>query len=240
MPRATLIRLRRDLRAAVEGIADALDGEPLLARDTNELFFGEPGGGVLPMALRWEDLLDVPEEFPPEAHTHEKAEITDFAHTHPLSEIGILSTVLQSKRASTAAVSTTTVQIPFDDTLPQKTEGAEVLTLTITPTAATSVLRIQALIHASVVTSDVIQIALFRDAESDALAVTSLWIPTSTGNAALIIDHYVAAGTTAEKTFKIRIGPSTGSRTVTINGVSGARKFGGALVSSLHITELSA
>jgi hypothetical protein len=34
------------------------------------------------------------------------------------------------------------------------------------------------------------------------------------------------AGTTSETTFKVRAGPDT-SGTLTINGVAGARKFGG-------------
>ena len=41
--------------------------------------------------------------------------------------------VLQVVQTQTGAVATTTVTIPFDDTIPQITEGAEFITLAITP-----------------------------------------------------------------------------------------------------------
>ena len=37
--------------------------------------------------VEWTSVLNKPTEFPPEAHTHTKSEITDFAHTHVMADI---------------------------------------------------------------------------------------------------------------------------------------------------------
>ena len=39
-------------------------------------------------------LLNKPSTFPPSAHTHTKSQITDFAHTHPISDVTGLPTAL--------------------------------------------------------------------------------------------------------------------------------------------------
>lgn len=147
--------------------------------------------------------------------------------------------VVQVKTSNTAACTTGTTLIPFDDTIPQNTEGDEYLTCAITPANAANILHIRAILHASVSVADVIHMALFRDATANALAVSSFWEPTDTGNVPLVLDFYVVAGSTAATTFKLRAGPTTALRTLTVNGVSGARKFGGVLVSQLVITEVT-
>lgn len=53
--------------------------------------------------------------------------------------------VVQEVRNSTASVITCNVAIPEDDTIPQNTEGVEVITVSITPVSASSKLRIQAI-----------------------------------------------------------------------------------------------
>ena len=50
------------------------------------------------------------------------------------------------------------------------------------------------------------------------------------------IKHYMTAGSTSAITFKVRIGGS--SCTVTFNGQSGGRIFGGVSASSISVTEI--
>lgn len=38
-------------------------------------------------SIQWDDVTDKPTTFTPAAHTHVKADITDFAHTHTISQI---------------------------------------------------------------------------------------------------------------------------------------------------------
>ena len=80
--------------------------------------------------------------------------------------------------------------------------------------------------------------ALFQDTTANALTAVSTEAPYA--NCAMIIPlkFYMVANTISSTTFKIRIGPSDSSRTITINGNSGARTFGGVGYSSITITEL--
>ena len=66
-----------------DGIIDA-DKIANLSRSKITDFFASPF---------WDNIPDKPSEFPPEAHTHTKSDITDFAHTHDASDInsGVLS-----------------------------------------------------------------------------------------------------------------------------------------------------
>lgn len=50
-------------------------------------------------AITWADIEGKPLVFPPDAHTHVKADVTDFAHTHPTSEVTGLDTELAGKAA---------------------------------------------------------------------------------------------------------------------------------------------
>lgn len=143
----------------------------------------------------------------------------------------------QQVHTETGAVATGTTQIPFDDTIPQNTEGTEFLTLAITPTDATHKLKIEVVVFATVTTTPWLIAALFQDSVADAIAVGPPLFPNlSTTGGPLIITHHMVAGTTSAITFKVRIGPSNAA-TVTFNGQSAGRKFGGALASSITITE---
>jgi hypothetical protein len=149
--------------------------------------------------------------------------------------------VLQVVNVQSGAVATTTTLLPGDDTIPQITEGAEFLTLAITPILSTSKLRIDAIIflNHSVATAGLVG-ALFRDSTADALAVASNQNPNSGGQMPLCITHYATSGTTSSTTFRVR-GGSGDAGTVTFNGnSSGSRKFGGAYGSNITITEIAA
>ena len=80
--------------------------------------------------------------------------------------------------------------------------------------------------------------ALFQDSGNNALAATGGWGP-SVNNLPfqIVLRHVMTSGTTSATTFTVRAGPNTGG-TVTFNGASGARKFGGVMASSITITEI--
>lgn len=133
--------------------------------------------------------------------------------------------------------SSTSTIIPNDDTIPQNTEGAEFLTVTITPTSASNRLRIE--VDAPVMApSGAIYIigAIFQDSTANALAVSSITPGVTNYLQSMRISHEMAAGTTSATTFKLRIGPSGG--TVYINGISTGRLFGGAGAIRMRVTEI--
>ena len=160
---------------------------------------------------------------------------TDGTH----NEAGLTAQVVN---VQTGAVNTGTTQIPYDDTIPQKTEGDEYMTLAITPKSATNKLRIDVVFNFSPGSSQrEITAALFQDSTVNALACASKnavgAINYDKEGQQIIVAHYMAAGTISATTFKIRAGMDGGG-TLTFNGKAGSRKFGGVMASSITITEI--
>jgi hypothetical protein len=145
--------------------------------------------------------------------------------------------VKQVVNAQTGALATGTTTIPYDDTIPQNTEGDEYLTLAITPTSATNKLKIDVDFQVYT-TSGGAQItgALFQDSTAGALnARSTINDNTVAGSTPLSFVHFMTTGTISSTTFKVRVGATAG--TVSINGDNGVRRFGGAGISSITITE---
>jgi hypothetical protein len=152
--------------------------------------------------------------------------------------------LLQQVIATSSAYSTGTTTIPFDDTIPQNTEGTEFMTATITPNNSSNHLMIE--VQATVSTNNAVRViaALFQDSTANALS-TAVWSETSPTNSTrtgtIILRYRMTAGTTSATTFKVRIGGDA-SCTIYFNGDNNtsARIFGGASVSSITITEIAA
>lgn len=145
------------------------------------------------------------------------------------------------QRVFTTDNSTTTGTTAFadDDTIPQNTEGNaySALDTAITPKDTNNRLIIEGSVSFGASSSGTVALlALFQDTTADALAT---WVTTGANNQVqtLHFKHEMAAGTTSATTFKIRYG-AAGAATITLNGQSGARKFGGSLRSTMMITEL--
>ena len=145
--------------------------------------------------------------------------------------------VLQVVNAQSGAVATGTTIIPFDDTIPQITEGTEYITLAITPKSATSKLLIQVIWNGSSTSPSNI-IALFQDSTANALAVSMTSVGAN-GLIAIPLNYFMTAGTTSSTTFRLRYGCNNAA-TVTTNGQGGARQFGGVYATSITITEIAA
>ena len=127
-----------------------------------------------------------------------------------------------------------------DDTIPQNDEGTEIMTLAITPVSATSTMYIATQIFHSNGATTRTGIGLFKDSDANALAFTSVFIkdPTSMGNG--VLRYAEVTGNTTARTYKVRIG-GMGSSTITFNGQSRVRKFGGIdTLSSIQILEVEA
>jgi hypothetical protein len=145
--------------------------------------------------------------------------------------------VAQRVNASTTAQVTCTTQLPVDDTIPQNTEGDEVLTVTITPTSATNILVIEFTSFGTHTSNTFCGGALFQDSTAGALAAVVLGSDQVESYWNAKLTHYMAAGTTSSTTFKIRCGNYTTPASVWVNGDSGSRKFGGVAATTLCVTE---
>ncbi len=148
--------------------------------------------------------------------------------------------LIQCVATSDAAVTTVSASIPLDDTIPQSSEGTQILTQAITPGNTSNVLEIEAFIPVGIGSSSTIQsIALFQDSTANALAATAVSCGVNDSNIMLHLVYRMAAGTTSATTFKIRIGTSGGN--IYVNGVTaGTRLFGGVSAARLIIRELKA
>lgn len=144
---------------------------------------------------------------------------------------------VQVRRNQTGAHSTTTAVIPLDDTIPQNTEGTELMTQAITPKSALNLLFIE---HKGYYTNSSNsvnrEVALFQDSVANALAAAYISDAANYTNI-LSLRHLMAAGTASSITFKIRYG-SNAATTLAINGSASARNFGGVIPSFLEVTEI--
>lgn len=158
--------------------------------------------------------------------------------THAMVANGFVVQVVQT---NSSAVATGTGTIPFDDTIPQITEGNEYMTVVITPKSATNRLVIEGcgLYSISVANGNAI-CAIFQDAIANALAANTSFNAIASGRIIVPVSHDMVAGTTSAITFRFRMGNDSAA-TNTFNGNSpGTALFGGATTSWLKVTEYKA
>jgi hypothetical protein len=145
--------------------------------------------------------------------------------------------VLQVVNSQTSTYTSTAVQIPIDNTIPQITEGGQALSLAITPTSATSKLLFQIILMvAPSITANIVG-ALFQGATSS--AISTGWTYVGGGAETILsFNYFMTSGTTSPTTFTVRYGSNGG--TIYLNGTSGGQYLGGTLTSSVTITEVAA
>jgi len=147
----------------------------------------------------------------------------------------IVQTVENTINTYVANVSTI---IPLDDTIPQNTEGVEILTATITPKNSSNLLDI--IFHANVgsVSGGVnYSIALFKDSIANALETVGGLGANDTALNTTTLRHRIVAGSTSAIVFKMRAGPS-GASDIHINGNDSGSRYGTSSVTSITILEI--
>lgn len=135
-------------------------------------------------------------------------------------------------------IATGTTTIPADDTIPQNTEGNQILSLPIEPIKSGSDIEIDcytALVGHSTGNTQM-TIALFQDSTANALASSMNSVNVSTRSFPLSLKHTLKSTSTSTTTFNIRIGGNDAG-TTTINGVGGSRLLGGSGTTILTIKE---
>jgi len=146
--------------------------------------------------------------------------------------------IVQEVNVSTGAYASSATAIPFDDTIPQITEGVEVMTAALTPTSAINKALISVTAHLSSSTAAHLSAALFKDAVANAIAMGDM-AHAADYMAAITFSHEEKpVGTTSQITYRLRAGAHAGS--ISFNGTAGARKFGGVLSSSITVKEVFA
>lgn len=146
--------------------------------------------------------------------------------------------ILQIQKTETGALATGTTQIPWDDTIPQITEGTEFMTQTITPKSTTSLLKVDVVFNFGSVNPGYVTAALFQDSTANALGAASVTFYAAGEIMQIVFTHYLTAGTTNSTTLRVRAGMGAAT-TIYFNGsaATAGRKLGGVMASSLTITE---
>lgn len=147
--------------------------------------------------------------------------------------------LIQLASNTDGAVATGTTTVPYDDTIPQITEGTQFMTQAITPTSAANLLQVEALLMLAPGTNGVsVTAALFQDATAGALAVSH--DPSGVQEPfPVAISHMMLAGTISSTTFRARAGGNSAT-TTNFNGSGAARKFGGVMGSRMTVREMMA
>lgn len=139
---------------------------------------------------------------------------------------------------NTSWVLDTVGNISYSDTIPQNNQGTQILSSTITPTNASNKLLIQVNAPIGDNGGGRPALALFQDSNANALCA----VPGVAGNTVSMgvtsMVYEMAAGTTSATTFKIRMG-DTLANSVSINGNSGGRIYGGVSRATMIITEVT-
>lgn len=139
-----------------------------------------------------------------------------------------------------ATYSGVTQIIPTDDTIPQNTEGVQILSASITPTATTSRLRITVSGNAAAtsINGALVTVATFSGASSSALDAQPIY--SANGQLSKYSHTFeYAPSTTSAVTISVRIGTNNASNPFAINGTA-ARIYGGVVKWTLIIEEVPA
>lgn len=125
--------------------------------------------------------------------------------------------------------------LPIDDTVPQNTEGTQVLTVSYAAKVSTDRLRVT--FEGFVTSSSVITAcALFIDSGANAVDVQSTTTPGTALTAPLYMSYEYLPGDTSSHTFAVRCGNNTASA-LHFNGNNTTRLFGGVATTTLQVDE---
>lgn len=148
--------------------------------------------------------------------------------------------IIQTVSTFTGSLATGSTTMPYDNTIPQISEGNEYMTLAITPTAAVNILDVhtQGIWSIATATSN-ISAALFNtDLDATNALAAAATVPRSTAETIVLGFNYVVrAPTTSATTFRVRAGGASGN-TVSFNGQTGTILFGGVSNSFIRIKEI--
>jgi hypothetical protein len=158
----------------------------------------------------------------------------DAVNQGPLTRAGM---VVGSACQETNNRQSTSTAIPFDDSLPLITEGAEVLSQAYTCLTTSNVLRFRVHVPVSLSDAHVCAVALFDG--STCIAAEGVHVGGDS-MAEINIQLQYAPASTSTKTYSVRFGPGSGAVTAYTMGNDVSRAYGGAKRASLLIEEIRA
>ncbi len=145
--------------------------------------------------------------------------------------------ILQTQTATYSGYGVLSTSIPVDDSIPTSTEGAEMMSVSITPTTASSRMVISANGMFASGSATTLTASLVVHGESAAFVASGTYVDTINQPRAFSIVSDHMPGSTAPITYKLRVGAGAG--TVRANGNSTGRLFGGVARWIMTVEEYS-
>lgn len=146
------------------------------------------------------------------------------------------SSVMKPRWNSSTSSGSTTTTIPLDNTIPQSSEGVELITLAaVTPSSASNTIAVELAVILSVSSTQSPIIALFLDSNTNATAAS--YHSINTGYANLVRACFLIPSWSGSKDIKIRIGAQSG--TLYWNRSTTTDLMGGVSSTVLVATELA-
>lgn len=137
------------------------------------------------------------------------------------------------------AYTTTSATIPWDDTIPQNTEGAQLFSQAITMSSTTNKLRITVSGHIGSTINTDITIAFFQDSVANAIYAHAVHTDIASDSEGFFAQHVYTPGTTSPITIKVRWGNTDGTL-MGLNGNQSGRKYGGVSRTVFTLEEIKA
>lgn len=145
---------------------------------------------------------------------------------------------VQSVVVVDATYRTITTTLPYDDTIPQNTEGEEIFTNTITPISPVDFVMNESVLCCGAAAAMPVAAALFKDSVADALAACASYVADGATPAQLVLKDFRKLNTASAVTYKIRAGASGGNFHLNGDGAVGSFKLGGTQRSFLRTAEI--
>lgn len=132
-----------------------------------------------------------------------------------------------------------TSPIPLDDTIPQNTEGTQILSASITPKATTSRIRISFQCQFMCGSTGINAVAaVFNNSTANALR-SNFATNSALGFAeTLSLVYEYSPGSTSAQTYNIRVGPQVATA-IRLNGTGSSRMLGGSMAATLILEEIA-
>lgn len=148
--------------------------------------------------------------------------------------------IVQQAADRYTAFSSSTAQIPLDDTIPQNTEGAQVASVSITPKSPANLLRVRASGNFSASAAAWCTFACFLNSTADAFLSNSVVATTNVWAFNFVGEHTIGASGPGAQTLALRFGIG-GAGTWAMNGAYSAFRIGGGSQGTvLSVEEIAA
>lgn len=138
--------------------------------------------------------------------------------------------------AQDGALKTINSIIPGDNSIPQNSEGAAVITVVFTPRAIGSTIEIEGIVSCVQANADGnFYGSICRSDAADAISATR-WVPRGSQPTCIPIKGFYTTTSIAPVTLTLRVGTDT-VFTAYVNGIAGTGYLGGSMSTSLTIKE---